>query len=185
MSRVAKRYAKALFLSVQGNAKEARKILLCFEVLAELFENPESGKILNSPVMPLGLKRDLLEYGLKIAEADSNIVQIVDYLLDSRRETIIPKLVKAYRELIDAAEGIARGQVTSILPLREEERRLLKAELKHLLHKDVELKEAIDPSLLGGMVAKVGHFLLDMSLKTRLDEIGQHVIQSQVQNTAR
>jgi F-type H+-transporting ATPase subunit delta len=184
MSRVARRYAKALFKLTEGNLKEARQTLSSLEVLEDLFEIENSAKILNSPVMPSGLKRDILDYGLKVGQAGANVVQIVDYIVGSRRESIIPKLVKAFRDLIDTSEGIARGSVTSTVPLNQAEKDLLLAELKHLLHKDVILKEEIDPNLLGGMVAQVGHFLIDMSLKTKLDGIGQHVIQSQIEKTS-
>lgn len=175
MAQVAKRYAKAILQIIQVQGLNRREYLEKFDVLEELFSIPESNKILRSPVMPSDLKLALLDYGLDQVDADGDIRDIMRYLVSQRREHQIPKIIDCLRVLIDEAEGIIRGTVTSTVELTEEEKNTLSEALGSILQKKVFLNSKIDKEILGGIVLEVGQYLVDQSLRTKLESLGQFV----------
>ncbi len=63
------------------------------------------------------------------------------------------------------------AEVTSALPLSEGQLRALQTALKAALHKEVQLDQKVDATLLGGLVVKVGSRMIDSSLRTKLNSI--------------
>lgn len=180
MARIATRYAKALFQFAGGDLAKAKKQRDSFHGVVELFKVRESEKVLKSPVMPPALKRSLLEYGLKQSDATPEVTTLVSALLDAGRVNMLPEVAAAYGELLDQAEGVVKAEVSAAVPLAPTDTQAIGDALSTLLKKKVEIKPAVDPSLLGGFVAKVGNYRVDMSLKTKLDGLSQSAVQDSI-----
>ena len=174
---VATRYAKALFKLEQGNVEQAKAHLQGLRLVVQLFELSESAKILRSPVMPVALKRDLLRYGLDRGTADQILEFFIESIIDAGRVQLIPDIVEAFAQLIHEAEGVVVAQLTSAVELPGEDADAIGSGLGQILGKQVELITAVDKALLGGFVAKVGNYRIDMSLKTKLDGLAQSAVQ--------
>jgi F-type H+-transporting ATPase subunit delta len=84
---------------------------------------------------------------------------------------VIQDIIKAYRTLAANARGEIAAEVTSAVPLSDEQVASLKETLKASMGKDVTLQSRVDPSLLGGLIVKVGSRMIDSSLKTKLQNI--------------
>jgi F-type H+-transporting ATPase subunit delta len=177
MSRIAKRYAKALFKVSEGDLGKAKRDLDSLETLRTLFEDKDAGKILRSPVMPPDLKKTLLYYGLEKAVADSSLKSLIDTLVSSGRVSVIPDLTSAFRDLLNEVEGIAYAEVESAADFSEEEKSAVSAQLSRILEKKVLVDTRVDPTLLGGFVARVGNYRIDMSLKAKLDGLAHSAVQ--------
>jgi F-type H+-transporting ATPase subunit delta len=177
MQRIARRYAKALFEQSKGDLAAAKKDLASLQVLEELFHHKDAGKILRSPVMPVALKKSLLEHGLEAGKADKGLKNLVATLLEVGREQALLDISSAYAEMVDAAEGTVKGDVSSAAALGQSELDAIGKSLETLVKKKVVLRPHVDQSLLGGFVARVGNYLVDMSLKTRLDGLAQGAVQ--------
>ena len=177
MLRIAKRYAKALFNLSATDLPKAKRQLASLLVVKELFLVRDSGKVLVSPVMPPDLKKSLLDYGLEKAQADQEVRHLVDAVIYGGRVKFLPKIADSFAELIDEAEGIARANVIGAVKLSTEELEEIAKILGKLLKKNVTLTTSVDPSLLGGIVASVGNFRIDMSLKTKLEGLSQSAVQ--------
>lgn len=175
MAQVAKRYAKAIFQIVKEHGYNHHQYLKNFEALEELFSIPEASKILNSPVMPAELKLEILNYGLSTVEIQPMVKETIAYLVQNRREGTIPKMVASFRSIIDESEGIARGNVTTSVEITEEEKETLSRTLGTIIGKKVILESQVNADILGGFVAQVGQCLVDQSLRTKLDDMGQFV----------
>ncbi len=80
----------------------------------------------------------------------------------------LPAIIKAVRELAAASRGEATADVTSAVPLSAAQRQNLADTLKAKIGKTVTLNEHVDPSLIGGLMVKVGSRMIDSSLKTKL-----------------
>ena len=177
MSRIARRYARALYKVCDANLEKAKKDLECLKTLNVLFDDKDAGKILRSPVMPPDLKKTLLHYGLEKAVAGEDLKNLMDTLVSAGRVAFIPKLVEAFSDLINEAEGKALAHVVSAAPLAQEDQDSIATQLGGLLGKKIVLDNKVDPALLGGFVAKVGNYRIDMSLKTKLDGLAQSAVQ--------
>jgi F-type H+-transporting ATPase subunit delta len=177
MSRIARRYARALYKICDSNLEKAKKDLESLKTLRVLFDDKDAGKILRSPVMPPDLKKTLLHYGLEKAVAGEDLKNFVDTLVSAGRVALLPQMIDAYGDLINEAEGKALAVVTSAVPLAQDDQDSIASRLAQILGKSIVLESKVDPSLLGGFVAKVGNYRIDMSLKTKLDGLAQSAVQ--------
>lgn len=177
MSRIAKRYGRALFNITKGDVATAKRQQAVLATVTELFQNPDAGRILVSPVMPPDLKKSLLDYALDKANADDDMRHTIGAIVAAGRVDQLPAVARAFDELIDEAQGIVRADVTSAVELKQAELDDISQALGKVLKKNVTVKSAVDPSLLGGFVANVGNYRIDMSLKTKLDGLSQTAVQ--------
>jgi F-type H+-transporting ATPase subunit delta len=80
----------------------------------------------------------------------------------------LPAIIRTFAELTAAARDEATAEVTSAAALSDGQRSSLADTLKAKIGKTVTLIEHVDPSLIGGLVVKVGSQMIDSSLKTKL-----------------
>ena len=177
MSRIARRYARALYQVCDANLEKAKKDLDCLRTLNVLFDDKDAGKVLRSPVMPPDLKKTLLHYALEKAVAGEDLKNLMDTLVSAGRVGLIPELIEVFGDLINDAEGIAQAHVVSAAPLAQEDQDSIATQLGELLGKKIVFDNQVDPALMGGFVAKVGNYRIDMSLKTKLDGLAQSAVQ--------
>jgi len=78
-------------------------------------------------------------------------------------------IIRAYSSFVAKQKGEMSAQVTSARPLSDDETAELKSILRSKLTKDVKLETRVDPSLLGGLIVKVGSRMIDSSLRTKLN----------------
>jgi F-type H+-transporting ATPase subunit delta len=173
---VARRYAKALFdIGVEKGTFEA--LGQDVESLAQLYtESRELRQTLESPVFNMTQKRAIVKSVLPRV-AQSPIVHNFALLLVERgRINTLPMIARAYQELTDAQLGRVRATVISAKPLdTTTEADILRA-LERRTGKKVLMKSEVDPSLIGGVVARVGDLVLDGSLRTRLASVGSRIL---------
>jgi F-type H+-transporting ATPase subunit delta len=173
---VARRYAKALFeLAVdKGNFEAVGQEL---ENLAHLYaESRELRQTLENPVFKLSQKRKIVE-GVLAQVVQSPVVRNFVLLLTERsRIAALPLIARAYQELTDRQLGRVRAVVTSAKPLDMVTEGEIQRALEKRTGKKVVMKSEVDPSLIGGVVARVGDLVLDGSLRTRLASIGNRIL---------
>ncbi len=85
-----------------------------------------------------------------------------------RRLFVLPQMVAVLRDLISTEKGEVTAEVTSAVKLSAAQAKELAATLKARVGKDVKLKTAVDESLIGGLVVKLGSTMIDTSLKAKL-----------------
>ena len=98
-------------------------------------------------------------------------LQFLYVMIKRRRESYISQAITSYISLSRAARNILEAEVSVVEPLRAEEEEALKAKLKAETGKDVILDVKIDPSLLGGMVLRIGDKRIDASVARGLEEL--------------
>ena len=164
-SGAAKRYAQA----VLGLAKERGTLDAWHADLArlnELMSDPQAADYFASPNVPEERKRALLDQALAAGQPEArNLARI---LLERRRLEIVPQLFALYEEGLRAERGIALAEVTVAEPLGPAEEAVIRDRLSRLVGKQVQLRLRVDPSIIGGIVARVGDQLIDASVTTRL-----------------
>ncbi|MDO4840322.1 MAG: ATP synthase F1 subunit delta, partial [Desulfovibrionaceae bacterium] len=90
-------------------------------------------------------------------------------LADKERLPYFRSIVQAYTKLLDQATGKIRGTLTTAISLSDAKQRSVQKELEAKAGASLELKFEVDPSILGGVVLKVGDRILDSSLRAQLE----------------
>lgn len=89
-------------------------------------------------------------------------------MASKRRLFVLPQLVARLRDLISAEKGEVTAEVTSATPLTAEQAATLSDAIKARVGKTVKLKAAVDETLIGGLVVKVGSTMIDTSIRAKL-----------------
>jgi F-type H+-transporting ATPase subunit delta len=177
MGSVARRYANALIKLSANDQAKANANLETFKVLSELFTNAESRRILLSPVMPVELKRNLLTYGLEQGAAKQELTALIDIIVEAGRVSEIPKVAEAYQKYLDEMQGMVKAEVVTAVALSADEKADVAKELSALVKKKVDVESTVDVNILGGFVAKIGNYRIDLSLKSKLEGLSQNAVQ--------
>ena len=171
---VPSRYAKAL-LRLTGSEQEAgERYVAALKSVSRLFTHAESQRVLSSPVMPKGVKKQLLSFALEGFDQEKDVLEKFLYMMvDVGRVSAIRGMLDSYRDLIDQANNRRRVDVVSAVPLDHKAEQEFVKTLEAMLESEVIATFKVDSEILGGAVIRLGHQLLDMSLKTRLESVTQ------------
>lgn len=161
----ARRYAEAI-VSLASESDSFKQWNDALGRLAEAFEEPGSREYLLNPGIPIQEKRASLDRIVGDALPQAN--NLVDVLLRHRRLQQIPGIYEAFTEAWLDRQGIAVAYVTTAEPIGPDDERAIRDRLQRLTGKQIELRLAVEPDIIGGLVARVGDTLLDGSVRTRL-----------------
>jgi F-type H+-transporting ATPase subunit delta len=166
---MAARYATALFdLASEANAIEPVKADLDrFDAL--LAESADLTRLVRSPVFSVEEQLQALAAVLDRAGISGLAANFVKLAASNRRLFAVRDMIKAYRELVARHKGEATAEVTVAEPLKDQHVEALRAALKAVTGKDVDLDVKVDPAILGGLVVKLGSRMVDSSLRTKLN----------------
>ena len=175
-SGIASRYASALVDVVTGatagvEPKTALEELRAFE--AALATSAELRNALLSPAVTPGRKRAVigrLTDKMGLSRIVRNFLMV---LTDHRRPAALPEVIHAFDVLLDERLGFAQAEVSSARELNEGQRAALGEELSRVTGKSVRAKFSTDPSLIGGVVARLGSTVYDGSVRGQLDALGR------------
>ena len=102
---------------------------------------------------------------------DAITAKFLGVLADNRRLAKLPAIIAAFRSLAAAHRGETTAEVISAHPLSPDQVDALKQQLRTRVGRDVSVDLSVDPSLLGGLVVKIGSQMIDSSIKTRLNTL--------------
>jgi F-type H+-transporting ATPase subunit delta len=167
----AHRYAKALFGLAQDERRH-REVRGELERLAALFAGSrEVAAALLTPMHPAAERKAALR-ALATRENVSPLVQnFLGFLVDQRRLIQFDAITAAYGELVDQAEGMLTAEVRVASALDDRRKDRLRRALSERTGREVKLQIEIDPTLIGGAIAKVGDLVFDGSLRTQLTQL--------------
>jgi F-type H+-transporting ATPase subunit delta len=171
VSGVAGRYASALFDLAQeaGSVDQVRNDLSRFDSLVE--GSPDLQRLVKSPVFSADEQKAALTAILAKVGIGGVASYFVRLVADKRRLFAIRDMIRAYNALADAKAGLSRAEIT----LAETPSDKLKGEIEKavadLAGGKVAVDTKIDPSIIGGIVVKLGSRMFDASLRTKLNGI--------------
>lgn len=171
ISGIADRYAGSLFdLALQSGAVAEVEAELG-RVEKMLSESDDLRRLIMSPVFSA---EDQFNAVSKIADKAGikglagNFLRVV---AKNRRLFAVPAMIKAFRVIAAEQRGEVAAEVTTAHPLTSGQEAELKTALKGVTGKDVTVAVTVDPSLLGGLIVKIGSRQIDTSLKTKLNSL--------------
>jgi len=170
---IARRYAKALLdIGVEdGNYERMGREVRA--MARALKTSPELAMALSNPAFARSDREKVLKAVLQRLGASQMVVNFTRLLLDRERVAVLPDISRELDAMIDARAGRVAAEVRSAVPLDAGQRERLTQALEQLSGKKVEMKIDTDPSLLGGVVAKLGDTVYDGSLRTQLEKMKQ------------
>ncbi|KRT64709.1 MAG: ATP synthase F1 subunit delta, F-type H+-transporting ATPase subunit delta [Chloroflexi bacterium CSP1-4] len=127
-------------------------------------------RVLANPAVPLASRAELV--GVAVGASISRpVLNLVLLLLRRGRIDLLPRVAREFARLDDLRNGVVNATATSAAPLDPDEVRALTARLQRLTGGRVELTTNVDPSLLGGVVVRLGDRLIDGSVRGRLERL--------------
>jgi F-type H+-transporting ATPase subunit delta len=171
VSGMAGRYATALFdLAAETNAIDAVKADLDrFDAM--IAESPDLTRLVRSPVFSTDEQLQALGAVLERAGIGGLAAKFLKLVTGNRRLFAVRDMIRGFRELVALHKGHATAEVTVAEALKDEHLSALRAALKVVSGKDVDLAVKVDPAIIGGLVVKLGSRMVDTSLRTKLNAI--------------
>lgn len=171
VSGMAGRYATALFeLADEAGAIDSVKTDLD-RLSALIAESADLARLVKSPVFTADEQLSAISAVLEKAEISGLAANFVRLVAKNRRLFALPGMIADFAALVAAKRGEVTAQVTVASALSDEHLAALKETLAQNTGKDVNLDVTVDPSILGGLIVKLGSRMVDASLKTKLNSI--------------
>jgi F-type H+-transporting ATPase subunit delta len=166
--RVARRYATALLESAEEEHRldETAKDVELIE--NTLRQNRELRLVLGNPVVQKEKKRQILR-DLFEKKAGPLTLKFLDLLTEKDREGDLLEILVQFSHLLDEKRGIVRVEVTSAVPLTDEQGNLLKKKLEFYTGRKVIPRFHLDPKVLGGFVVRLEDRVIDASIAHQID----------------
>lgn len=171
VSGVSGRYATALFeLARDEKSIDAVKADLDrFDGL--LNDSADLKRLVRSPVFSADAQSRALTAVLDKAGITGISANFLKVLTANRRLFAVADVIRAFRALVAKFRGEASADVTVAETLSDKNLDALKSALNSVTGKDVTLNVKVDPSIIGGLVVKLGSRMVDSSLRTKLNSI--------------
>ncbi len=171
VTAVAKRYAGSLFdLALESKSIAAvEKDLGRLEALIN--GSSDLGRLMMSPVFSADDQLKAVSAISAKAKISGLVANLLRVAARNRRLFAVPGMIVAFRQFAADHRGEVAAGVTSAHALTPTQEKELKDTLKSVAGKDVAFKVAVDPSLLGGLVVKMGSRQIDTSLRTKLSSL--------------
>lgn len=168
LAHIARPYASALF----DLAREAKDIdgveAGLDDVAAAMGESPDLVRFLRSPVISGDEKRKALDALIGKGLAEGLVANFLRLVARNRRLFALAEMIGEFKRMAAAERGEISAEVTSAAALTDKQTQALSAEIKRKTGQDVTLDTHVDPSLIGGLIVRVGSQMIDSSLKTKL-----------------
>ena len=170
----ARRYAEAAFeVALRDDTVEAWRSEL--EVAVSLAGDERALRVLANPAIPTERRGEVLAemLGKRVSTPVLNLVQL---MLRRGRIEQLPRVAAEFRRLDDARQDITHATAVSAAKLTRDEIAQLTKQLEQQTSGRVALDVEVDPSLLGGLIVRVGDRLMDGSVRGRLERLRNQLI---------
>ena len=171
---IARRYASAIYEEAERQGKTAA-VDRDIELIEKSFQGSrELVNFFKSPIIAREKKEEIVSelFTGRLHQMTQDFLML---LIEKQREDIFPDIVKAYRELRDRELGIVEAEARVAQPLGSKEEKSLTEALNRMTGKKVRLRVTEDPSLIGGVVIRVGDTVYDGSVRHHLEVLREQM----------
>ena len=170
-SGIAGRYASALFelAAEAGRISEVGQGLAAFDGL--IAASPDLERLVKSPAFSAGEQTAAVTAILDRAGIKGLPANFVKLVASKRRLFAVRGMAAAYQALADDRAGVVKAEVRVAAPLSDTNRKAVTEALNSVTGKTVRIQEKVDPSLIGGLVVKMGSKMVDSSVRTKLNSL--------------
>jgi F-type H+-transporting ATPase subunit delta len=169
--QAARRYAQAAFsIAAEANTVETWRAEL--QDVAAVLTESRMAPVLADSRLSLAEREAMLARALDVSPMVMNLAKL---LVAKGRSPEARAVANAFARIADEAAGIAHAEITTAVPLSDDQLQAIASQLSRSLGKQVDAVGAVDPSIIGGIVLRVGDRLVDGSIRTRLKSLRQEL----------
>jgi F-type H+-transporting ATPase subunit delta len=170
-SASAVRYARALFDVASKESDPSRVEQELSSITALVKGHSELQTALESPGVPPAAKKSVVEALVSRGQFVPAVGKLLVMLAERDRLTLLTDVLEAFRARLREEQRVLEAEVTTAMPLEPEQRAALQQRLGAATSRQVTLTTKVDPSLIGGLVARIGSTVYDGSLATQLAKL--------------
>ena len=172
---IARRYARAVFGLGENPAGRARLASEVAQLSQEIGESDELRRVLFTPIHPRAERKAVMHELVQRLGLSGEVRAVAEILVDENRTQLLPAVSDEMRRLVDVEAGRVEARVASARPLDAAAQAALQSALSRRVGSEVVLALEVDPTLIGGVVARVGDLLFDGSIRTQLENLGANL----------
>lgn len=177
------RYARALFDVAQREGSNLEQVQRDLQQFVDVYaQHPGLRSTLANPAIPAskkqGIAKALIERAGPIAPM---VAKLIVLLAERDRLVLLPDIARAYGNRLMDHLKVIRGEITTAFELAPDKVRALEQGLQQATGRKVVLDAKVDPSIIGGVVTRLGSTVYDGSITTQLQKIKQSLIQHEHQ----
>ena len=169
---LAGRYAGALY----ALAVDSDKVDLINEEISNLFSvlgaSQDLERLVSSPILSRSQQQVAITAILEKSGADTLTVKFVGTLATNGRLSALPSVIEAFHQEHARRQGQVTAEVVSAVALDDSRKMLVEKTVARLAGSNkLLLSMRVDPSLIGGLVVRIGSRMIDTSIKTKLSRL--------------
>ena len=168
---VADRYATALYAQADETGSMDQTVSEMDSLGRLIDESADFRRLLSSPLIDVVQARAAATAVLEQQGFGKLVRDFVGVVANNRRLASLRQIITSFAALVAAKRGVVVAHVTSAHPLSDVQREQLRARLIEAGYGSVNIRDTVEPGLLGGLVVRIGARLYDTSLKSRLQRL--------------
>ncbi len=173
---VAKTYAEALFsVALELNQMEQYGEELDF-VMESFRQHTDFYELYKTPRISHDEKKQIIEAVFQ-GKLSAEIMNFLKILADKRRTNGFEAIVKGYHKMVNHHKNILEAVAVTTVPLKNEDKVALEEKLSKLTGKKIILKNEMDPTIIGGMLIRMGDKVIDGTVQGRLGKLKESLAQ--------
>jgi F-type H+-transporting ATPase subunit delta len=175
-SKISVRYCRAIFQSALEN-KILDKVNQDMIFISEICKMPEMKEFLQSPII-VPSKKEAIFHNILGDNVEHITLSLIDLIVQNGRETFIPAIVRNFIYETKKYKGITESVLTTAVRVDDKVKKQITDLISEVFKTKVELKENIDPEIVGGFILQVDDNYIDASIKNKLRKIKKELISS-------
>jgi ATP synthase F1 delta subunit len=175
MEEIAEVYARALFEVAQNQDKLDAIHDQLAQFAGAMNENLDLRRFFFSPDFSINEKKDALKR--TVTGADEAFMNFLEALLERHRMPVIFRIRARFDQLWDEEHKLLPVEVRSAVELDPSTLKEIGDRIGDQVGRHIELSSSVDPEILGGLVLRVGNYVLDASIRNRLEQLRKQVEQ--------
>lgn len=170
-TKLARRYAQGIYSWTEENGCTSVVVQEMKQIISILKGSPELEKFFNNPVVPSRNKFAVLSEVFKFLSPSTT--KILELVLRQKRERELANIARSFIHYVEMIHGVQRVELTTATILTEDikSKILSSTSLINENYSTLDIKEIIDPSILGGYILRIGDRQIDASVSSRLERI--------------
>lgn len=176
---VARRYAQAFFAIASEKTLVDNLEVELGTVVTAINENEELQKVMDHQLISPEEKKAITEkiFSEEVSELTMNLLNVV---IEKYRASYIPAIYDEFVSYANELRNMADAQITTAIELSESDLETIKSKLATATGKTIRLQSEVDPSLIGGVMVRIGDKVMDGSLAGRLARLKENLLQIEV-----
>jgi F-type H+-transporting ATPase subunit delta len=175
-SKISVRYSRAIFQSALEK-KNLDKVYQDMIFISEICKSPETKEFLNSPII-IPSKKEAIFHSMLEGNVEDITLSLLDLIVKNGRESFIPLIALNFIHKTKKYKGITESVLTTAVKVDDNVRNQVTELISQIFKTKVELRENIDPEIIGGFILQIDDSYIDASIKTKLRKIKKELIGS-------